>query len=270
MYTMMLFNEVFCHVFSPTRASFVMVGNSRYVGRAFKDAARRAAGKGTDDFLGHAVLELHRIPRGGLFMHRLPMLRRSKKSHVGGYIEITAKFSVAGGTESRSPLVSDHRRFAELMHRIVLCEAPIWQDQDRIWDCSVSKWAHTLLTHAVLAGGLSPCQTLSCELDSLTFCNKVIHTQVHICFATFFLVSVLDVRICMCAHTSIEIRTQNPDIPDVLGEKVTNVLSKLLSVAANDTLSPADVDLLTTAVTNQLAERAEDLQSVVPSGMRSM
>ena len=44
---------------------------------------------------------------------------------------------------------------------------------------------------------------------------------------------------------------------------VTNVLSKLLFVATNDTLSPADLNVLTTAVTNQLAERAEDLQCVV-------
>ena len=48
----------------------------------------------------------------------------------------------------------------------------------------------------------------------------------------------------------------------MLGEKVTNTLSALLNVASNDTLSPADLDVLTGAVTNQLAERAEDLQCV--------
>jgi hypothetical protein len=155
-----------------------------YVGRAFKDAARRAAGQGTDDFLGHAVLELNRIPRGGLFMHRLPMLKRSKKSNVGGCIELTANFSLASGAESHNPLISDQRRYGELMHRIVLCEAPLWRNEAGLWDCSVSKWAHTLLTHGVLAAGLSPCQTLSCELDSLTFCNKVreVCSLVRACF----------------------------------------------------------------------------------------
>ena len=182
---------------------------SRYVGRAFKDAARRAAGGGTDDFLGHAVFELSRIPRGGLFMHRLHMLKRSKKSHVDGCIEITANFSLAEGAESHYPLVSDQRRYGELVHRIVLCEAPLSRNEAGMWDCSISKWANTLLQHGVLAAGLSPCQTLSYELDSLTFCNKVPEA----CKASASTVNLHQFahprlhkhtrsRACTCTHTS--------------------------------------------------------------------
>jgi hypothetical protein len=119
------------------------------------------------------VLELNHIPRCGMFMHQLPMLPRSKKSHVSGCIEISAKFSLAGGAESHNPLISDQQRYKELMRRVVQCEAPLWRNVDGMWDCSVSKWAHTLLTQGALTAGLSPCQTLSSELDNLAFCNTV-------------------------------------------------------------------------------------------------
>lgn len=200
--------------------------NPIFVGRALKDAARKVAGKGCDDFLGHAILELHRVPRGGLFLHSLNMEKRSKRSHVDGSIEITVKFAMPSDQHAvESAIFQDVGQFRELLYRIVLCESPLWKSADGMWNCTMSKWAHSLVSHGTFTSGLSLCQSLSCELDVINFCNK------------------------------------NPDLPRVHDSVVTNLLSQLLFQATRETLTPSDTDFLTSAVTNVMAEREEDLQN---------
>ena len=152
-------------------------------------------------------------------MHRLPMLRRSKRSHVDGCVDISATFSLASGVDSQqSPLANEkhERMFMELIHRIVLCESPLCRNEAGVWDCSVSKWAHTLLTNAVLATGLSPCRTLACELSCLASCDKVRDSaRARACVCVCVCLGGVEVCVChahaharACTHTRTHTRTQ--------------------------------------------------------------
>eukprot|EP00037_Helgoeca_nana_P030402 m.375216 g.375216 ORF g.375216 m.375216 type:complete len:1354 (-) comp28181_c0_seq1:2618-6679(-) len=201
--------------------------NPLYVGRVLKDAARKVRGKGADDFLGHSVLELRRIPHGGLFLHQLQMEKRSKRSNVTGHIEVTAKFTMPTDlADAAQPnLFQDNTRFRELVYRVVLCEATRYKSADAVWDCGISAWAHSLINHGTFTSGISLCQSLSCELEVLTFCTK------------------------------------NPDLPEVTPTAMTSLLTQLLFIAARKALTVTDVEWLTSAVTNVMAERAEDLKS---------